>query len=54
LNEARRALKNALLRRDNAPADEQRRIAAILMRAVKEIEGERNPGSGHSDDASTA
>jgi len=24
------------------------------MRAVKEIEGERNPGSGHSDDASTA
>jgi hypothetical protein len=54
LNEARRALKNALLRRDNAPADEQRRIAAILMRAVKAIEGERNPGSGHSDDASTA
>ncbi|OWJ61755.1 PadR family transcriptional regulator [Paraburkholderia caledonica] len=54
LNEARRALKNALLRRDNAPADEQRRIAAILMRAVKEIEGERSPGSGHSDDASTA
>ncbi|MGF6372414.1 DNA-binding PadR family transcriptional regulator [Paraburkholderia sp. RAU6.4a] len=39
LNEARRTLKNALLRRDNAPADEQRRIAAILMRAAKEIEG---------------
>ncbi|CAD6534517.1 hypothetical protein LMG28727_03107 [Paraburkholderia kirstenboschensis] len=54
LNEARRALKNALLRRDNAPADEQRRIAAILMRAVKDIESERNPGSGNSDDASTA
>jgi|GEM_PF-41517 len=39
LNEARRTLKNALLRRDDAPADEQRRIAAILMRAAKEIEG---------------
>ncbi|MCC8400508.1 PadR family transcriptional regulator [Paraburkholderia sp. MMS20-SJTN17] len=39
LNEARRTLKNALLRRDNAPAREQRRIAAILMRAAKEIEG---------------
>ncbi|MFT4067444.1 PadR family transcriptional regulator [Paraburkholderia sp.] len=39
LNEARRTLKNALLRRDNAPADEQRRIAAILMRAAREIEG---------------
>ncbi|SMG61436.1 PadR family transcriptional regulator [Paraburkholderia susongensis] len=38
LNEARRTLKNALLRRDNAPADEQRRIAAILMRAAREIE----------------
>jgi DNA-binding PadR family transcriptional regulator len=42
LNEARRTLKNALLRRDNAPADEQRRIAAILMRAAKEIEGGSN------------
>ncbi|MDR6446666.1 PadR family transcriptional regulator [Paraburkholderia sp. 22099] len=40
LNEARRALKHALLRRDNAPAAEQRRIAAILMRAAKEIENE--------------
>ncbi|APA88736.1 PadR family transcriptional regulator [Paraburkholderia sprentiae WSM5005] len=39
LNEARRALKSALLRRDNAPADEQRRIAAILLRAAKQIEG---------------
>ncbi|RZF25527.1 PadR family transcriptional regulator [Paraburkholderia sp. UYCP14C] len=39
LNEARRTLKHALLRRDNAPADEQRRIAAILMRAAREIEG---------------
>ncbi|MBB5417816.1 PadR family transcriptional regulator [Paraburkholderia atlantica] len=42
LNEARRTLKNALLRRDNAPADEQRRIAAILMRAAREIEGGSN------------
>ncbi|WP_246216983.1 PadR family transcriptional regulator [Paraburkholderia panacisoli] len=39
LNEARRTLKHALLRRDNAPAAEQRRIAAILMRAAREIEG---------------
>jgi DNA-binding PadR family transcriptional regulator len=45
LNEARRALKHALLRRDNAPAAEQRRIAAILMRAANEIEGEGAPGS---------
>ncbi|HEY2022602.1 PadR family transcriptional regulator [Paraburkholderia sp.] len=45
LNEARRTLKNALLRRDSAPADEQRRIAAILMRAAKEIEG-TNEGTG--------
>ncbi|MFM0299525.1 PadR family transcriptional regulator [Paraburkholderia sediminicola] len=50
LSEARRALKHALLRRDNVPAAEQRRIAAILMRAANEIEGEGNPrgdeGSG--------
>jgi DNA-binding PadR family transcriptional regulator len=39
LSEARRALKLALLRRDNAPADEQRRLAAILRRATAEIEG---------------
>lgn len=45
LTEARRALKHALLRRDNAPAAEQRRIAAILMRAAKEIEGEGKPGN---------
>lgn len=38
LSEARRALKRALLRRDNAPASEQRRIAAILARAAAEIE----------------
>ncbi|WP_084637671.1 PadR family transcriptional regulator [Paludibacterium yongneupense] len=35
---ARRALKKALLLRDDAPADEQRRIAAILARATAEIE----------------
>jgi hypothetical protein len=40
LNAARTALKHALLRRDNAPASGQRRIAAILMRATAEIEGE--------------
>ncbi|MCG1017926.1 MULTISPECIES: PadR family transcriptional regulator [Burkholderiaceae] len=37
-NEARLALKQALYRRDNLPPDEQRRIAAILRRAVAEIE----------------
>jgi DNA-binding PadR family transcriptional regulator len=37
--EARRALKHALLLRDNATPDEQRRIAAILRRATAEIEG---------------
>jgi DNA-binding PadR family transcriptional regulator len=36
---ARRALKYALLLRTEAPAAEQRRIAAILMRATAEIEG---------------
>ena len=50
LNEARRTLKHALLRRDNVPAAEQRRIAAILMRAAKEIEGEGTPGgAAHTD-----
>jgi DNA-binding PadR family transcriptional regulator len=39
LIEARRGLKRALMRRDNVPAAEQRRIAAILARATAEIEG---------------
>jgi DNA-binding PadR family transcriptional regulator len=46
LNEARRRLKHALLLRDNAPAAEQRRIAAILMRAAQEIEGKNAPARG--------
>ncbi|CAE6843766.1 PadR family transcriptional regulator [Paraburkholderia aspalathi] len=50
LSEARRALKHALLRRDNVPAAEQRRIAAILMRAANEIEGEGKPGSDQGGD----
>jgi DNA-binding PadR family transcriptional regulator len=50
LSEARRALKHALLRRDNVPADEQRRIAAILARATAEIEG--NPGAATGADTS--
>jgi DNA-binding PadR family transcriptional regulator len=37
--QARRALKHALLMRTDAPASEQRRIAAILARATAEIEG---------------
>src|SRR6201996_5147252 len=44
LIEARRALKHALFRRDNVPADEQRRIAAILARATAEIEGKPDAG----------
>ncbi|QWP77141.1 PadR family transcriptional regulator [Lysobacter sp. K5869] len=39
LSLARRALKTALYRRDNLPVDEQRRIAEILRRAAREIEG---------------
>nr|WP_260858219.1 PadR family transcriptional regulator [Paraburkholderia sp. BCC1885] len=50
LIEARRGLKHALLRRDNVPADEQRRIAAILARATAEIEG--NPGAASGTDKS--
>jgi DNA-binding PadR family transcriptional regulator len=42
---ARRALKHALLMRDNASPDEQRRIAAILQRATAEIEGNDNRGA---------
>ncbi|APR39743.1 PadR family transcriptional regulator [Paraburkholderia sp. SOS3] len=42
--EARRALKHALLLRDNASPDEQRRIAAILARATAEIEGKTRGG----------
>jgi DNA-binding PadR family transcriptional regulator len=48
LIEARRALKHALLRRDNVPAAEQRRIAAILARATVEIES--NPGAAAGPD----
>jgi DNA-binding PadR family transcriptional regulator len=44
LNEARRTLKRALLRRDSAPAAEQRRIAEILLRAAREIEAESPSG----------
>ncbi|WP_408221407.1 PadR family transcriptional regulator [Paraburkholderia sediminicola] len=54
LSEARRALKHALLRRDNVPAAEQRRIAAILMRAANEIEGEGNPRSDKGSGEPTA
>jgi DNA-binding PadR family transcriptional regulator len=38
--QARQALKDALLRREDATPAEQRRIAAILARAIAEIEGE--------------
>jgi DNA-binding PadR family transcriptional regulator len=48
LNEARRALKHALLRRDNAPAAQQRRIAEILLRAAKDIESEIKPDGGET------
>ncbi|MGF6598839.1 DNA-binding PadR family transcriptional regulator [Paraburkholderia sp. GAS448] len=45
LIDARRALKRALLLRTDAPADEQRRIAAILARATAEIEGKTSTAS---------
>jgi DNA-binding PadR family transcriptional regulator len=38
LIEARRAFKHALLRRTDASPEEQRRIAAIIVRATQEIE----------------
>ena len=40
LIQARHAIKSALYRREVIPADEQRRIAAILQRAAREIDGE--------------
>jgi DNA-binding PadR family transcriptional regulator len=40
---ARRALKRALILRTDVPADEQRRIAAILARATAEIEQNAAP-----------
>ncbi|HTK01475.1 MAG TPA: PadR family transcriptional regulator [Bordetella sp.] len=39
--QGRLALKQALLRREDATPEEQRRIAAILMRAAQEIDGGR-------------
>ncbi|MBT2867714.1 helix-turn-helix transcriptional regulator [Chromobacterium violaceum] len=47
LIEARRALKHALLLRDQAGPDEQRRIAAILQRAAAEIAAARKPEDMH-------
>ncbi|MGF6770654.1 DNA-binding PadR family transcriptional regulator [Paraburkholderia sp. GAS199] len=52
LSNARRALKHALLRRDNASADEQRRIAAILARATREIESDGKTGSSSEGEQS--
>jgi DNA-binding PadR family transcriptional regulator len=49
LTEARRKLKNLLVLRGNASADEQRRIAVILMRAAREIESDAKPGSASND-----
>lgn len=40
LIQARHAIKSALYRREIIPAAEQRRIAAILQRAAREIDGE--------------
>lgn len=42
LIKARHALKHALFSRDDVPASEQRRIAAILVRATAEIENGTN------------
>lgn len=43
LTAARQALKHALLRRDDATPEEQRRVAAILQRATREIEEGQAP-----------
>jgi hypothetical protein len=44
LSDARHALKRALMAHAGASADEQRRIAAILVRAAAEIEQARAAG----------
>ncbi|WP_105506602.1 PadR family transcriptional regulator [Paraburkholderia sp. BL21I4N1] len=49
LTEARRKLKNMLVLRGNASAEEQRRIAVILMRAAREIESGAQPGNTSND-----
>lgn len=49
LLEARHALKHALVRRTDASPAEQRRIAAILVRATQEIE---TGGNGNNEPAS--
>ncbi|MBN3757457.1 helix-turn-helix transcriptional regulator [Paraburkholderia sp. Tr-20389] len=46
--QARRALKHALLLRDNASPEEQRRIAAILARATAEIESKPRETGGNT------
>ncbi|POR54951.1 PadR family transcriptional regulator [Paraburkholderia eburnea] len=51
LIEARRAFKHALLRRTDASPEEQRRIAAIIVRATQEIE---NGGENTRTDDSAA
>jgi hypothetical protein len=49
--QARRALKHALLLRDNASAEEQRRLAGILARATAEIESVAAPArEGNRDE----
>ncbi|ACC74224.1 PadR family transcriptional regulator [Paraburkholderia phymatum] len=45
---ARRALKHALLLRDNASPEEQRRIAGILARATAEIESKPREKGGNT------
>ena len=43
LNAARRAIKAALAAKLNAPVEEQRRIAELLLKAAKEIAGSTKP-----------
>lgn len=50
LIEARRDLKHALLRRTEVAPDEQRRIAAILVRATQEIENGGDKGGNEGKD----
>jgi len=54
LVEARHALKRALLRRTDVSPQEQRRIAAILVRATQEIEQGGEPGENQNNELAGA
>jgi DNA-binding PadR family transcriptional regulator len=49
LNAARRAIKAALASKLGSPAEEQHRIAELLLKAAKEIAGNKKPGPDDID-----